>query len=300
MKILLVQESGQHLANIDYRECNCLARELVAMGHEAVCWGPGHDAYNTKFSDMYSWADVVFVCEQYDETGWVPTVRGDKLVIYWAIDAHCAFQHEEKLAKRVDADIILCAVLPMVGEWIDFGLSMWWPNAYPVDRIDAEGLTASKKHGLGFVGTAGPHARQGAIQDLQRAVGMKWANMVLGDDMVKELSSYRIGWNMNIGSDINYRTFETLGVGTMLLTNNTQGLDSLFDVGRDLVVYDNTADCISKTEYYLAHDHERCEIAERGHRIASMKHGYDTRAEQLIRVIETKGDYKPYAAHTRT
>jgi len=296
MNIVIIQENGRHPESVQYRECNCLARELRECGHEVTCWGPGHAAYATPWADVYEWATDIVVCEQYDEAGWVPVIDHDvtKFVTYWAIDAHCALDHERSLASRVSADVILCAVLPAVDSWDDIAPCIWWPNAYPSDLMEGNGAREAKVAGVGFCGTLGPPKRQDALKAMQDALGMKLDVMVLGDAMRKAIAGYRVGYNMNIGSDINYRTFETMGIGTMLLTNDTPGLDRIFDIGVDLVCYTDTADAINQARYYLEHDHERVEIAERGYEIAMMRHGYDTRARHLCDVLQTKGDVRPY------
>ena len=45
--------------------------------------------------------------------------------------------------------------------------------------------------------------------------------------MVKAINSYKIHFNRNHSKDINYRTFETLGCQTVLVTNNTDRLKDL-------------------------------------------------------------------------
>ena len=103
--------------------------------------------------------------------------------------------------------------------------------------------------------------------------------------MVNTINSYKIHLNCNISNDINYRTFETCGCGTMLLTNYTPGLEKLFDIGKEIVVYESIEDLDNKVKYYLENEDERNMIAETGYQRAKKDHTYFERAKKLIDII---------------
>ena len=89
MKTLLIQENGRHEANRHYRECFCLQRALEHHGYEADVWGLGHDNYVSGEPD-YEAYDLVINLENYDETGWVPSLsKVQTKKFLWSIDAHC-------------------------------------------------------------------------------------------------------------------------------------------------------------------------------------------------------------------
>ncbi len=75
---------------------------------------------------------------------------------------------------------------------------------------------------------------------------------VLGEAMVRAVNSYHVHFNRNVADDINSRTFETTGCGTMLLTNYTPGLEQLFKIGEEIVVYRDLDDLRHKARYYTA------------------------------------------------
>jgi len=110
--------------------------------------------------------------------------------------------------------------------------------------------------------------------------------MVIGDEMVKKVNSFKIHFNRNMADDINYRTFETLGCKTMLLTNHTENLDKLFNIDEDLVVYSSYKDLLSKIDYYLKNDEERNKIANSGYNNVVENHTYVNRAREILNIID--------------
>jgi spore maturation protein CgeB len=103
--------------------------------------------------------------------------------------------------------------------------------------------------------------------------------------MVRAINSYKIHFNANISNDINYRTFETTGCGTLLLTNYTPGLEKLFKIGEEIVTYDNINDLDEKVEYYLNNQSERIKIENAGYERSRKDHTYDERSKLLIKII---------------
>ena len=109
---------------------------------------------------------------------------------------------------------------------------------------------------------------------------------VIGDEMVKAINSYKIHFNRNLSEDINFRTFETLGCKTLLITNRTAGLENLFTIGENIVVYENEKDLIDKIKFYLDNDKEREKMVEKGYEHVKKNHTYYKRAAQLINIIK--------------
>jgi len=164
-------------------------------------------------------------------------------------------------------------------------LAQWLPNAYPNDLIDVN-PAAVRTVDIGYCGTPGSPARQEMITALMSGVLLHTDIMVLGDAMALAIGGYKISWNRNVSYDINYRTFESMGAGAMLLTNETSGVKILFDDKKDCVFYNDLQDCIDKTRYYLAHDTERLAIARAGYSDVKANHTYDNRAQQIVKMFK--------------
>ncbi len=83
----------------------------------------------------------------------------------------------------------------------------------------------------------------------------------------------------------NVRTFEICGAGGFQITDARPGLSQLFDIGRELVTFDDVADLRAKIAHYLANDDERREIAAAGQRRALREHTYDHRLPLLLDTV---------------
>ncbi len=284
MKIVIIQEAGRHEANKEFREALNLNRALNRiLGVESIVWGLNYETFATPFSEIEVWADVIFIIENYTPY-WLPTAEianSKKLKIYWSIDSHyggMVNQHIE-LCRQYQIDILLNSTesyLPM----FNVDRKYWFPNSYPADLIQP--LNIEKIYDIGFCGNDRPE-----IHYLDK-FNIKKDLFVIGNDMVKAINSYKIHFNKNIANDINYRTFETAGCRTMLLTNHTPGLEKLFKIGEEVVTYDNNDDLDYKVNYYLNNPLERIKIETAGYERVIKYHTYDSRVEQLINIINDK------------
>jgi len=280
MKILIIQEKSRHSGNVEFRESFNLQRALARKGVTALVWGLGHSNFSIPFEQIVSDCDVILLLENYDQSGWVPELSKykNKLKLFWSIDSHCAFNAHVHTCDKNNIDILLHSINYDREKFKKYiKRTEFFPNAYPRDIIYP--MNIEKTIDVGFCGNV--NNRGYFIQGLCITPDV----MKIGQDMVRCINSYNIHWNRNIAHDINYRTFETLGCKTFLLTNETDVLSTLFDVGKHLVTYDNLEDCFEKIEYYLTHDDERESIANAGYEHVINNHSYDNRADLLLNII---------------
>lgn len=284
MKIVIIQEAGRHDKNKDFRESLNLHRSLSKIdGVESKVWGLNYPDFDTQFSEIEEWSDVIFIIENYTST-WLPIKEiseSNKLKIFWSIDSHCVLQQHQYLCQLLKIDILLNSTESYIPNYN--GLvkkSYWFPNAYPDDLMKP--LDIEKTIDIGFCGNV---LNRGHIIDSLDKYGIRKDIFVIGDDMVNAINSYKIHLNCNISNDINYRTFETCGCKTMLLTNYTPGLERLFDIGKEIVVYTSIEDLDNKVKYYLENDNERNIIAEAGYQRSKREHTYFERSKKLVEII---------------
>jgi hypothetical protein len=96
----------------------------------------------------------------------------------------------------------------------------------------------------------------------------------------------RLVFNVSINGDVNMRVFEGTACGALLLNDSAaNGLNELFDVERELVVYADDADLLDKAAYYLAHDTEREQLAAAGQARALRQHTYQQRVTRIIEAV---------------
>jgi glycosyltransferase involved in cell wall biosynthesis len=283
MNFLIIQEAGRHEKNKNFRESLSLCKSICKIeGNQARVWGRGYPDED-KFDDYLKWADAVFVLENYFPD-WLPILKiqnSKKLKIYWSIDSHCVLSNHVELCEKLKIDIHLNSTEYYLRFFTHITPRCYWfPNAYPSDLMYP--LNLNKSIDIGFCGNI---LNRGDWIDSLNDFNIKKDIFVIGDEMVKAINTYKIHFNRNIANDINYRTFETLGCKTFILTNYTEGLEKLFDLQKDLVVYTTKEDLKEKVKYYLANPNKRKEIEESGYQTALKRHTYDSRAKYLMRIV---------------
>lgn len=292
MRFLIIQEAGRHEANRNFRESLSLQRALIRIGHEAEVWGLGcanHDPEKTpsyagfKAVEQYA-PDVVFLLENYDQTGWVPDLsffNGPR--VYWSIDAHCNLDEHLRHCLRMKATHVLSSSYGYLHALkVPGAKTFWFPNAFD-DELVGPRPEVVKEHFLGFCGSY--VNRRDWIENLDRAVGIKRDIFIIGEAMVQAINSYKIHFNRNMADDINYRTFETTACGTMLLTNYTPGLERLFDIGREILVYRDPTDLIRILDDLKQHPEKIEAVAAAGYARARMEHSYIERVKSLCHIL---------------
>jgi len=282
MKILIIQEKGRHEKNWMFRESLNIQRSLTKLGYKSTVWGLNYNTYKTPFEEMEKEHDVIFLIENYPNNDWIPDLsKSNKLKVFWSIDSHVVLNEHIEMCNKHKIDIVLNAVHGHEKHFTN-QKTFYFPNAYPDDLIYP--LNIEKVNDVGFCGNI--NNRGEWLNLINYNCKLKVDEFVIGNDMVEAINKYKIHFNRNISDDLNYRTFETLGCQTFLLTNHTPGLDELFEVGKHLITYDSTDDLIQKINYYLNNDIERNEIAKNGYEHVINNHTYLKRMEQLMEILK--------------
>lgn len=81
---------------------------------------------------------------------------------------------------------------------------------------------------------------------------------------------------------VNVRTFEAAGCGAFQIVDWKPNLDEFFEPEKEVVTFRTLGELKEKVRYYLEHDRERQEIADRGYRRAHQEHTYYHRLTQLL------------------
>jgi spore maturation protein CgeB len=280
MKILIIQEKSRHPQNVEFRESLCLQRAFLRQHEDVtvIVWGLGYSNFNVSFDVIVKDCDIIFLIENYGDE-WIPDLSKykNKLKIFWSIDAHCALDSHIDLCIKNKIDLVLSSSYYYKKY---FNNSHHFPNAYPKDLIYP--LNVNKNKDVGFCGNV-----------VNREMWFNSLNihpdiMKIGQDMIKCINSYKIHWNRNMSNDINYRTFETLGCRTFLLTDKTDILLKIFEDKKHLVLYDGVDDCKEKIKYYLEHENERINIETVGYEHVINNHTYDNRVNLFMNIIKEK------------
>ena len=276
MRVLIIQENGRHDANREFRECYSLKRAFEFNGHNADIWGLGHNNYN-EIPDFNSY-DLIFNLENYGDD-WLPDLKQitKPIKVLWSIDAHCrGIAPYEQIFKTGNYNYLLHATKDFIKE----PHHKWFPNAYDDDLIKP--LNISKNICFGFCGNYAN--RKEILEWLQKNYNLHLDIFVIGNDMVRAINSYKCHFNLNIANDINYRSFETIGCGTLLLTNYNPVYEEMgFKNGKNCLLDNNQKeliDHISNIDTYT----KTTNIINDG-LILAKQHTYKTRITKFLKEL---------------
>ena len=282
MKILIIQEKGRHEKNWIFRESLCMQRALESIGYECTVWGLNYENFNTPFEELEKDHDVVLLIENYPLNDWLPDLsKSKKLKVFWSIDSHVVASQHIEMVNKHNIDIVLNSVYGH-DSFFKNKKTIFFPNAFSDELIKP--MEIEKVFDVGFCGNI--NNRGGWINELNKNFNFKLDEFVIGQDMVESINKYKIHFNRNIFDDLNYRTFETLGCKTFLITNETPGLRDLFEVDKHLVTYEKIEDLFEKINYYLNNPSERIKIENQGYEHVLKNHTYKKRMEFFVDEIK--------------
>lgn len=285
MKLLIMQENGRRAENRAFRECFALQRAFAQLGVECGIWGAGHTNQAEPFAVVARDFDAVLSLENYPGA-WHPNLAEVTMPkLFWCIDAHMGLARYLDYVRTHRFDVVFNATGLFVPAFSGLvAISEWLPNALDATLIDRQPGVA-KDIPLGFCGNTANRVHW--LEQLKKRWSLRHDRMVLGADMVRAIQRYQIHWNRNVSVDVNFRTFETLGCETFLLTNQMAGLNQLFTPGQHLATYVGLGELHEKIAHYLAHPEERAQIARQGYEHVRAHHTYVHRAQQILKALQS-------------
>jgi spore maturation protein CgeB len=96
---------------------------------------------------------------------------------------------------------------------------------------------------------------------------------------------------LNVDGDLannssgNIRLFESTGCNTLLITNKTKNLESIFIQGKEVETYSNYDELLDKIKYYSTHHEEREIIAKAGQAKALSQHSSIQRSKEWLDIV---------------
>lgn len=154
------------------------------------------------------------------------------------------------------------------------------PTTAPLLRAIAEAIPSFRVYG-----TAKP--------DVLEAAGLtnRYHGPVWGSEMFAVLGNSKIVVNRH-GTvagpyAANMRMFETTGSGAALITESKSNLQDLFDVGTEVMAYNDIDEAVEIAVSMLADPDRLSALAHAGQQRTLREHTYDRRAESLIEVFES-------------
>lgn len=283
MNILIIQENGHHDLNRNFRECFCLKRGFEHHGAKVDIWGKGHDTavQNSPYLNddpevhpIWEGYDLIVAIENWD---WIPDLSDVRVPNFmWAIDAHCK---GPKVYQQYGFDKVLHASSMFADE------GCWLPNCYDDTIIYPLENSHYISCEIGFCGNVGN--RQSYIDILKANFPrFRFDEFVIGPDMVAAVNSYLVHWNANIGVDVNYRNFETMGCQTFLLTSSHAAYGPLgIKDGVNCCTYSNLTEMVNKAKYAIENEKFRTDTARAGYELVKEHHTYKNRAQTILEML---------------
>lgn len=323
MKWLILQNNGEHhgqdewTANSFLRECFTWKDALLRAGARMVdVTGPGHPGFNQalafqpeRFAALCDVYDYVLVAEQYDYS-WIPRAglagvqRAKKL--HWIVDLHVRGE-DAYLPISQHCDYALHATRSLMEPYrarlesanpVKPTTHLWFPN-FADDRYFHEGryrnmntlLSTDRPLRFTFIGGRGHGERERIISAVERETDLWSRYGVTGYDYIRELLKTKVALNVPVAGDLNYRTFEALGLGCCLLQHrhSVESGEALYALGlRDGVNYhafDEPAEAVLLYRDLMRTGKWR-EIGNAGRELFISRHTAFARISELLKFLK--------------
>jgi spore maturation protein CgeB len=122
-----------------------------------------------------------------------------------------------------------------------------------------------------------------------RKISSRHRGAAWGLDMYKILreSSMTLNIHAEVANNIsgNIRLFEATGVGSLLFTESTDNLKSMFIPGEEVETYSSYDELLEKVQYYSVHHQERDAIAKAGQSRTMNHHSTVQRSQEWLNII---------------
>ena len=292
MKWLIIQSDGAHKGqdgwepNWFLRECYAIQHALKVFGDRVDVWGLRHANY-AQTPDFSSYGGI-FTIENY-EFNWLPRVnKYDRaLRLFWIIDAH--WQPLNTYADAIKGyDIVLHSTRGFVEPYQKLYPQVkhvYFPNGVDDRYFDANKYR-SKPHRKPLIFIGGKSApRAEAIDRMTTECGMEYGYGITGLKYIEAVLDAKIQFNKGLNGDINYRNWETIGLGTCLLTEYDPEMETLgFQHNVNCLFYRTIDEAIALAKLYTTNG-VWLRIANAGYDL-SQQHTYAQRIADLRHNLE--------------
>ncbi|MFZ5452856.1 MAG: glycosyltransferase family protein [Thermodesulfobacteriota bacterium] len=209
---------------------------------------------------------------------------------FYALDPHLNLYWHQKYAGAFD--LVFTTQQTSMSALEGRGRRVYWlPWAVNLAMISDHLLP--RTHQIAFVGRVDARLRRKRHLILEALKsrfpvslwGNRPDNQVHQQELGRIYSQARVVVNESIQGEVNLRVFEALAAGALLLTEDVgPNLLGLFTPGKHLVTY-SSQDLLDKAAYFLSHEEERRDIAEKGRERVYARHHTLARARQFLEYL---------------
>ena len=242
-----------------------------------------------KVLQKASQIDLIFILEQQPLTIPKNLEKTDIPCAIYLVDSHLHFETWHKYFAQL-FDIVFFAQKKYVTKAKEMGLrNVFWLPLYSDPKTD-KNLDLKRAYDLGFVGTLNPFhnpRRSLTIWLLKKLFKVRVGRKVFGKNRAEILNQAKIAFNISAAGDLNFRTFESMACGAMLLTDSQNGLSNFFKDRKHLIVWRNPYELVTLAHFYLKNETERKEIAKLGQKEVVKNHTSDNRARDISKILNS-------------
>jgi|GEM_PF-1662537 len=199
--------------------------------------------------------------------------------IFYSVDAHHHLSWHKYFAAMFD--LVLVAQKDYVQYFSEQGLEAKW---LPLWATESEMPSEQKQYGALFIGTLNKKFNEERVEFFEKL--SKIAPVTVKEGGWKdEYPLARIVMNQTVRGDLNFRVFEAMSSGSLLLTERSEnGLFNLFEEGKHFACYErgNADEAAAKINYYLAHPKECRRIGLAGYDEIVRAHREEHRAATVL------------------
>ncbi|WP_243310623.1 CgeB family protein [Fundidesulfovibrio agrisoli] len=220
----------------------------------------------------------------------------DCIKVFWSIDSHLnAFWHAH-YGRLFDA------VATTQPAWVHRLGALGLPQVFPLPwfgSIAPFKPFAARGHDVSFCGRIGPSRplRRQFADFLHERFAARLEENLPYEQMLALFGDTRIVPNESIAGEINFRLFEAASHGSVVLNPRCEGLETLFEPGREVETYSNVLELDDRLRHWLARPAEMERMGLQARERVLACHLPVHRARELMRRVE---DLKRTAAQGST
>lgn len=265
--------------------CESIVRELATHVDVRPC-GPGWpvadlEEVDTEGAAFYLELDAA--SGRFVRPGGLERLRVPKFA--WLVDTHKKPEFHRQIARDMDLTFF---AMQRWGHVLDAGPRVWLP--LHADARIFRPVEAERLWDVAFVGSQPWRAE--ALERLARAHGLQvLVTTTTGPAEKSETASIyarsRLVFNRHVANDLNFRVFEALACGRVLLTDaQPNGQYELLEDGRHAIVYKDDGDLERQVLRLLGDAELRTRIEREAAQHARAHHTTAVRVAQLVRHLE--------------
>lgn len=267
--------------------------EWRALGHNVLSCGLSKefDIYTTPFIHIDSILEALSFTPDYlvffDDSAPISIAGLDTVQIptlFYSVDTH--HHWEQHLYLGLLFDKILTAQKDYLHCFTDRGIDAEWLPLWASRYYES---SDDKRYGACFVGTMDPKLNPERVRFFQ-ALEKQGLVQCMRGEYWKFFPHAEMVVNQTVKSDLNFRVFESMMSGAMLLTEHSEnGLLELFENGEHLVTYrKGDVEQVSRLiRHYLAYPEECRRIGANGRLEIMRRHTPQHRAEKLLDILRS-------------